>query len=257
MTTPSFARCLFEHWQVRWKPLPTLATEQSDFLVTLGRSKFLIEEKTKLDDPEYISARERDLSEGKVHFNVKALVRTNRLSGIVRKGTKQLAASGASYQHDFALIWFTATGVHATPHYHQFIATLYGTTRIIEMNSQGLKPCYFFRNSEFHRHSALLDGAVVAYVKEGQLLARLCLHPLSPRFERLKRTKFAGLFGTAIENPRAAERNGVAFILGTNTDRANEQALLQDLQSKYNTRPLMKFDLGFTSAAVAVATNEA
>ena len=257
METPSLAQHLLDHWRLPYLPLPTGGDEQSDFLVTLGHSRFLIEEKTKFDDPEEAQERTRTLASGKLYVNVKSLVRTNRMSGLVRKAVNQLDSSSKQYLHDFRLVWLTGTGPSAEAYYHQFIATLYGTTRIIEMDSPFLRPCYFFRNSEFHRYAASLDGAVVAHLSNGKLSARLCLNPLSARSAGLLRTKFAKLFGTAVENPVKAERKRIAYVLDSATDRANEGALLQELQLKYKTRPLMKMDLGFNSAAVAVGDDEA
>lgn len=252
MNTPSVAQHVLDQWNVPLVSLPTGDGEQSDFLATLGRSRFLIEEKTKFDDPNRLEERGRVLAAGKVHLSVKPLVRTNRMSGLVRKAVNQLASSATQYEHDFRLIWFTGTGPHAQAYYEQFIATLYGTTQIIEMDSSFMRPCFFFRNSEFHRYAESLDGAVAAHLSNGKLSARFCLNPLSPRYSGLLRTKFTRLFDTAIENPVKAERRRTAFILSSNTDRANESALLQELQEKYKTRPLMPFDLGFNSVAVAV-----
>ncbi len=256
MENLSVAQLLLDHWGVPCVPLPTGGNEQSDFLVTLGRSKILIEEKTKFDDPEKVAKRTRTLASGNLHLNVKPLVRTNRMSGLVRKAVSQLDSSSKQYSHDFRLVWFTGTGPNAEAYYHQFIATLYGTTRIVEMGSQFMRPCYFFRNSEFHRYAASLDGAVAVYLSNGKLSARLCLNPLSTRFGSLLRTKFTKLFGTAVENPVKAQRKRVAYVLDSPTDRANESALLQELQLKYKTRPLMKMDLGFNSLAVAVGKYE-
>ena len=195
--------------------------------------------------------RSQALATGKTHVVVKPLVRSNRLSGIVGKAVRQLRSSGQTYQYDFSLVWFTGTGLHGSAYYEQFIATLYGTVGIIEMNSPYRLPCYFFQNSEFHRHAAFLDGAVAARLDhEGKLSARLCPNPLSPRFAGLRQTRFAKLFGTAVENPRAAERKGRAYVLNSDTDRRDEATLLRELQAKYKTGPLQVMHVGYHHFAV-------
>lgn len=255
MSSASFAQALLDHWGVRVTPIPTSDDEQSDFLAKLGRSSFLIEEKTKMDDPARLRERSDILSEGRIHTAARPIVRSNRLSGIVKKAVGQLASSAQSYDHNFRLIWFTGTGHEAQAHYHQFIATLYGTTNVWEMNG-GMTPCYFFRNNEFHRYSSELDGAVAACVSQGKLSARFCVNPLSPGAQSLRRTKFVKLFGTAVEDPTRLERSRGAYILDSATDRTDEDALLAELQRKYRTRPLMKFDMGYLSATVAVRADE-
>jgi hypothetical protein len=252
MTSPSTALHLLHHWNVPVVPLPAGTEEQSDYLASLGRSKFLIEEKVKFDDPAKVEERSKRLDAGEIHLTVKSLVRSNRMSGLVRKAVKQLESSGTQYEHDFRLIWFTGTGPNAEAYYGQFIATLYGTTRIIEMNSDGMRTCYFFRNSEFHRHAQSLDGAVAAHLSNGKLSARLCLNPLSPRFARLRRTKFTKLFGSAIEDPLEAEKRRVAYIVTSSTSREDEGALLRELELKYKTKPLMRMDVGFNSFSIRV-----
>ena len=239
MVTLSVVEHMLNAWGVPFVPIPTANDEQSDFLVTLGRSRILIEEKTKIDDPEQLQVRRQALESGKPHLVDKPLVRTNRLSGILGKAVRQLKSSSETYQYDFALVWFTGTGLHGEAYCKQFISTLYGTVGIIEMNSPFRRTCYFFQNSEFHRHAAFLDGAVAAHLDtDGKVSARLCLNPLSSRFKGLQQTKFAKLFGNAVVRPHAQERSGDAYVLRSDTDRRDESALLRELQVKYKTAPL-------------------
>jgi len=254
----SFAKPLLEHWKVDVQDIPTADSEQSDFLATVGGCTALIEEKTKLDNPDRLEKRRAKLDAGEVYSSSRPIVRDNRLSGVVRKAAAQLASSSAAHKHDFRLVWFTATGYEAEPLYHQFIATLYGSTNIIEMGSQHFRSCYFFRNSDFHRFRDTIDGAVAASVQGTKLSAKLCLNPLSARIGTLRDSAFAKLFGTAVEDPQALEANGEAFILGSNAERgaANEAALLSEIQRKYETRPLMTLDFGHHSAAMAYQTSE-
>lgn len=252
MQVPSTLEVLLCHWNVPFEPLPTGSHEQSDYLVSLGRSRFLIEEKTKFDDAKEEAERNRRLKNFGRSLVVKPIVRRNRLSGIASKAASQLESSGACYEHDFRLVWFNGTGPYAKAHVMQFSAGLYGKVGVTGLHLPARVPCYFFGHSDFFNHAAQLDGAVTAYPVEGGLVPSLCLNPLSPRFRSIRRTKFAKLFGRNVEDPRLEEREKRAFILESETDRRNESALLAEIERKYKTGPLMVFNVGFHQFSVRV-----
>ena len=89
------------------------------------------------------------------------------------------------------------------------------------------------------------------------LVYKLCLNPLSPRYEQLKVSEVLTPFKGAIEDPIEMERSESALILDAAIDRKNEAELLAFLQQKYKTGPLMKFDLGYTSASILLPRDEA
>jgi hypothetical protein len=163
MAKISYAKAFLEHWGAIVEEIETSDSEQSDFLAAIVMSVLLIEEKTKVDNPERLAKRRQALDAGQVYSSSRRLIRDNRLSGVVRKAASQLASSSLR-PHDFRLIWFTGTGYEAEALSEQFIATVYGTTNIIEMGSSHFRRCYFFRNSDFHRHADTVDGAIVAHV---------------------------------------------------------------------------------------------
>jgi hypothetical protein len=110
MTRTSYARLLLKHWGVPVEDIPTSDREEkqeADFLATFGDV-----EKTKEDDPDYLHARAKELEQGGIHAETIRLVRNETLSGIIRDAAKQLRSS-SDKPHDFRLMWFTATGVHA------------------------------------------------------------------------------------------------------------------------------------------------
>lgn len=253
---PSYTRLLLEHWGVSVRDIPTSYKKESDFLAMFDNCKVLIEEKTKLDDPVQMSKRTEVLSKGEIHMSSAPIIRNNRLSGIISGAAKQLHSSSEQEEHDFRLIWFTGTGVEAEAKFEQFIATIYGSTKILEMNASFYRTCYFFRDSDFYRHSSILDGAVVAHVSGLNITAKLCINPLSPNAVTLRNSPVADIFGTAIEDPTMLENEGIAFILDGNVNRQNEEECLAILQAKYKTKPLMKFDLGYISTSVLVSDDD-
>jgi hypothetical protein len=259
MPSFSYTRSLLTHWGVRVDDIPTSDLEEkkeADFLATFGSNRVLIEEKTKEDDPDYLAHRASELESGEVHGTTLPIRRDETISGIVRAASKQLKSS-SNLPHDFRLMWFTATGVTARGKYEQFIATLYGRTNIIEMNAAGYRRCYFFRNADFFRRALVIDGAVAAHTDGTSISAKLCLNPLSPRYEQLKTSEVLKPFREAIEDPIEMERSESAFILDAAIDRKNEAELLTFLQGKYKTGPLQKFDLGYTHASILLPRAEA
>lgn len=250
----SYAKALLEHWGITVDDIPPSNAEQkqeADFLASFGEIRVLIEEKTKEDDPDYLALRATELENGGIHAASLHVSRNETLSGLVKNASRQLKSS--SYKpHDFRLMWFTATGVHAEAKSEQFMATLYGRSNILEMNAAHYRRCYFFKNADFFRRADVIDGAVVAYTDGQSITAKLCLNSLSPRYEALRRSAVLQPFGTAVEDPKKLESDGTAFILDGALDRRDEAPLLAYLQQKYKTAPLMKFDLGYTHASILI-----
>jgi hypothetical protein len=254
MPSHSYAKALLEHWGGAVKDIPTSDVQQkqeADFLAIFGSARVLIEEKTKEDDPAYLGVRAQELENGQIHSATVPVRRDETLSGIVRDAAHQLRSS-SDKPHDFRLIWFTATGPQAEGKYEQFMATLYGLTNILEMNASGYRRCYYFRHADFIRRASVIDGAVVAHTDGRSISARLCLNSLSPRYQALRNSAVLEPFGTAIEDPKSLEEDGTAFVLDASLDRKIEQPLLDYLQQKYGTGPLMKFDMGYTRASILV-----
>lgn len=258
MPSISYAKTLLEHWGVTVEDIPTSDAEkkqQADFLASFSGVRVLIEEKIKEDDSAYLAKRAQELETGQIHTITLPLRRDETLSGLVRDASHQLHSS-SDKPHDFRLVWFTATGAQANGKYEQFIATLYGRTNILEMNASGFRRCYYFRHADFFRRADVIDGAVVAHSDGKSISAKLCLNSLSPRFQALRNSPVLEPFGTAVEDPEALEADGTAFVLDAALDRKLEGPLLNYLQQKYGTGPLMKFDMGYTSASILLPKNE-
>lgn len=258
MRTISYARTLLEHWGVAVADIPVSTVsgkKEADFFASFEGTRVLIEEKTKEDDPAYLVRRRQELIRGEIHPHSIPLTRSETLSGVVSKASKQLTSS-SDKDHDFRLIWFTATGTHAEGEYEQFISTLYGRANILEKDGEGYRRCYYYRNADFFRRAAVLDGAIVAHTDGRKISAKLCLNALSPRYEALKTSAVVRPFGTAVEDPNKLESEGTAFILDRNLDRKDEAKLLSYLQAKYKTGPLMQFDLGYLHASVLTSKAE-
>lgn len=256
VSNPSIVEQVLEAWGATAKSLPTSTKEESDWLAVLDGCRLLVEEKTKLDNPLWEASRRAAFQSGQPYETMMPLMSTNRLSGIVRKASSQLVSTGAELDHDLRIVWLTGVGRDAEAKYHQFIATLYGSTSIIERDKPGLKPCYFYRNSDFFRYSNHLDGAVAAHLSGNTVTMMLCLNPYSLGWQALRDSPFAKQFTTGLVDPLAEEAAGEAYVADTDQDRTDQGAVIAYLQEKYRTGPLMKIDMNMASVEIAVPGNK-
>ncbi len=132
------------------------------------------------------------------------------------------------------------------------MATLYGSTRIFELDHSVMKQCYFFRNGDFFRFKEHLDGAVAAFINGNSVTVKLCLNPYSPNWEALRDSPYARHFKHGLIDPVADERAGEAYIADTDIDRRDEAAVLKYLETKYGLQRVMNMDMSLASAAVQV-----
>ena len=252
----SYAHHVLKHLGFGVEPIAPGDGERADWVATIRSEVALVEEKTKFDDPDEVSRRKTAFGAGHPFSTQVPLKPNNRLSGITYKAASQLGTSAAEIAHDFRIIWLTATGFNHEAKFHQYIATLYGSSNVIENGRVPLKRCYFFRNSDFYRHRQQIDGAVVAEVAERDLNAKLCLNPLSPRYARFRDSAIREAFATAVMDPNVAEAAGDAYIVDCDIDRARENDILEYLKQKYSTGDLMSMDMGYASVAMAVKNGD-
>ncbi len=130
-----------------------------DLLATCGQ-RYLIEIKTKEDDPAANAERAKRLGAGEIVQSGAPFTPQNTMSRIVRDGVSQLEAHPVK-ERDFCLLWLLAIGSDLDAQYEQFLATLYGLSNVVGPDSQPLMPCYYLRDSAFFRWRDLLDGAIV------------------------------------------------------------------------------------------------
>ena len=252
MSEPSIVKQVLEAWGATAKSLPTSKNEESDWLAELKGCRLLIEEKTKYDDPTLEVTRQAAFMAGEVYTMNTTLVNNNRLSGIVTKAVNQLNSSGSKLDHDLRIIWLNCVGAKAEAKYHQFIATLYGSTSVLEVDKSGLKQCYFFRNSDFFRYGSQIDGAIAGFLVGDTLTMKLCLNPYSPNWQKLRDSPYANQIQTGLIDPHAEEIAGKAYVVDTDIDRNDQAALFSYLQKKYKTGRLMNMDMNMVSVEVVI-----
>ena len=251
MDVEDAVRATLETWGFRVEKIPETDVPTPDFIVCDDSAAYLVEVKTRGDDPALTRARDQVLRRGEVFTESLALVRHNRISSIIGHANRQLA----KFMNDdqvFRVVWVVVTGRATDAKCLQIQASLYGSTTIIDFESvsNGFE-CYYFRESDFFRDRDVLDGAVVSNLDSG----KLCLNTLSPRYITFKHAKLAAQFAAGLVDPVAQEAAGTAFIVDSDIDRKNQAAVIEYLQRKYKRVRLMNIDLGYHSAAIAVPTN--
>lgn len=239
-------------WGAKAEPLPTSTKEESDWLAELDGCRLLIEEKMKFDDPADQVARNAALAAGQIHGTTMPLAHNNRISGIVRKAAGQLSSTGIDVQHDLKILWFTGVDFNGEAKHYQFMSTLYGSTRIFELDRPQMRQCYFFRNSDFFRFREQLDGAVAAFLNGNTVTVKLCLNPYSLNWQALRDSPYAKQFKLGLIDPIAEEAANEAYIADTDIPRNDEYAVLGYLEQKYGLKKAMNMDMSMASAAVRV-----
>lgn len=227
-------------------------SEAADWKASIDGETLLVEEKTKFEDEAEIAKRAAAYKAGEPYASHIPLTRNNRLSGISRKAAGQLAASATVIPHQFRFVWFTATGHHHEAKARQYVATLYGSTGIIERGKMNrIRKCYFFRNSDFYQYRESIDAAVVAEMDGRDLTFYLYLNPLSDRYPQLAISKVRAAFKGVID-PCEDERESGAFIVDGDVDRARENDVLEYVREKYGTDYLMNMDMGMSGVSMPV-----
>lgn len=249
---PSIARQVLETWGASVVSVSTSLKEEADFLAELGGVRLLIEEKTKFEGPDRLDARNLALSSDALHSSIQPLGQNNRISGIVRKASEQLSSTGACVAHDLKVLWFTGVGFDAEARHLQLMSTLYGSTRIFELKKPYMRPCYFFRNSDFFRYREHFDGAVSAYLNGNTVTLTLCLNPYATSWEALRDSPFAKKFKFGLIDPVAEEAHGAAYIADTDMPRIDELAILRFLENKYGLEGAQNVDMSMTSVVMRV-----
>jgi len=252
MPSISIAEAILKHWGASVDPVPTSQKEESDWLATLDGFRLLIEEKTKLENPDSAATRAEALRSGQVHGSTTPLRPNNRLSGVIGKAAKQLRSTGADVQHDARVIWFTSVGFDRETKDYQAYNTLYGATKTFDLDlSASLQDCFFFYNSEFFRHHDV-DGAYLVVADQGTAVVRLCLNPFSARWTTLRDSPFAKKLATGLVDPVARELAAEAMLVDGPVDRRNSEAVLRCLRTKYGIPKLQNMDMNMASAVIAV-----
>ncbi len=198
-TTEAESACqaALEGWGFVVRRIPRSQSRSPDLIAKDGVHSYLIEVKTKLDSVDEMCSRRSALATGDIHEHKGELEKTNVMSGIVRDASDQLSQSNED-PIDFRLMWMVVRGLYADEQWQKFETTLYGIRRILDLDEPSFaRRCFFYTLSDFYRHAAVLDAAMVSTDKGH----RLCLNSLSAKCSLLRRSKLHTLFGMLCVTP--------------------------------------------------------
>lgn len=210
--------------------------ERPDFIAKDAFVSYLIELKSKFPEFEKLQDRNERLNRGEIVEEETEIRYENTLSGIIRKAASQLN-SYTEEQVDYKLVWLHAQGYLPDLQYKQFEVTLYGKAAIANLVTHQVKPCYYYKASDFYYRQTEIDGAIISTSKSG----KFCLNTFSQKYSALKKSMLCAKFGSAVCDPVEEELQGKAYnISDCDEKRRYESRVLKFLQEKYKQRYLTR-----------------
>lgn len=241
---------ILEHLGAQVRKIPHAQNRTPDFIATIDGVRYLIELKSKGENPAREEERNAVLNRGEIAEDHDTVGRKNVIAGVVADAATQLRQF-SSESIDYRLVWLLGWGRLRKLYFNQFESALYGTTSIVDLGpgaDQYSRPCYYFGLSDFFRHRDILDGAIVWCDDSGRLL----INDLGPHYPKIFKSPLAEAMAKGRVDPRDKENQGDAYYVDGDIDRRNEIAVLQFLQKKYRKPRLMNIQMGYHGAAFAV-----
>lgn len=237
-----------KEWGLSVKKIPESNIEgerRPDFEVTKHGYTYLIEVKSREDDQKEVARKKEILDQGEIYGQHMPLVRKNIVSNIIKDACNQLKNYG---ENEWCrIVWLCALNDAQTGKFEQFKAALYGKTQMFDLDGDGFhRPCYFYRDSDFFRYRSVLDAAIISTLSK----VELCFNPFSKKNAKFKTSSFSKIFKDSVCDPIKDESKGYAYIVDSDVDRKNENAVMTYLRDKYNAPKLSKIDMGWHSGTI-------
>ena len=200
---------------------------------------YVIELKSRLDNPAEISEREQRLRDGNLVESIKDTGRINAISNRIGEAYEQLQKYDKS-EYDFRIIWLLAVDQNQDLKLRQFESTLYGRVPIFSLDSGAQTcDCYYFQFNDFYRYRGGIDGAIISTDRKVKLL----LNSYSDQYKDLRNSLLASKFGGGVLDPLALEQNGNAYIADCDIDRRKENYVIRYLCDKYGKNHMQAIPL--------------
>ena len=240
MTSDDVGKAVLEKLGLLVRKLPELRdTKRADFIAKRDELTLLVEAKLREDSPDELKRMEKELDTAGVSWSKHRLGNNNSLSDTIRQAVMQLDAEQEE-PHDYTVLLLLAVCSNPGVVCEQIADTLYGTTsvQVPKPDRSGVQqiPCYFYRESEFHRASSL-DAAIVGFEENGDWALALCLNPFSSRFEKVRASALARMFEGRTVDPIAQEMLGNALI--PDKDAPRPSGPQKKLERMFSTMDLM------------------
>ena len=207
----------------------------ADLMVTSKNQSFIIEIKSRREDPGRIETERKALEQGQIVERSETTTRTNTISGIVQEGVDQLSRY-PQRANQYRLLWLHAEGHDVELQKDQIKGTLYGTSDIFDLSgTTGNKECLYFYYNDFYRFSDLLDAAIIGTYQDAQL----CLNTFSPKIDEFRKSTLAKAFVQGTYDPEVHENSGNIYVADCDYNRKEERLILNYIKNKYSNDRLI------------------
>ncbi|MBL9160980.1 MAG: hypothetical protein JNJ70_26100 [Verrucomicrobiales bacterium] len=211
-----------------------------DVAVRLGDELYLVEQKSKGDDPDERARDSEALQNTKIIDRAKPLRPRGVLSGILEDALEQIEAHPDA-ANAFKIVWMTVWGVWRDANALSLTKGVYGLRHVFDVDDHGgeMQDCYYLGFSDFERFSEI-DAVVIM---DGESL-RILVNEFSPRYQRFVQSQFAERFRQAVRDPREHVAAGNAYSLrGWDGDHRDIRAGLDELASRLGVRRMETMDM--------------
>ena len=223
------------------KDIPETDAKRADLDVNDGDQQYLVEVKEKLDTGSQLTTLNLSHEGHDRKITREPHAPSNRLSGIMRSGRKQLESTPAA-NDTIRLILLYFTGPNADMLARRTLYTFYGVQDVIPDDGGGGLNCVYFHNS-FGFSSPTVDGIII--IENDGL--NLCLNEFGHNYGRLQNSQMAEKLKLGIYDPANFESDGGKLVLRSTVNRKHETDVLNALEQQtgksYHTMTLNRYNL--------------
>ncbi len=220
---------------LRAQRVPPVEAPRCDLAAEDDTERYLIEVKG-IHDEEAVAAT---LRTGEIYDKDRDISRSGSVSDKIEEALHQLRETDNGSHSGLWLVVLIERGPSwSGVIMKQVLSTLYGVRTIADLGPQPgvTRKCLYFSHSAFFRHRGELDGAIIM---DGTG-ARLCLNDYSERAHRLHDSRLGCFFvhDQSLYDAARLESEGGYLVADCDTDRNDQQAVLQYLREKYHLKRL-------------------
>ncbi len=232
--TPSekSARCfLADALGVKVTVIATRDSKSPDFLIDGDPTGYLIEEKSRQNDPEYMRA----LRSGGDTEIARSLGHDRWAMDVSRKAVKQFRTEDPSHRR-FWILWLSVDSLGLKEAmWTQAIGSLFGVRQIVYFEGESedctMRDCVYATVGVFERWPCI-DAAIVS---QNQSIT-LCVNELSERYQAFASSSLHDSFVSKgpVNTATALERDrGFLCVSDRNVDRSNDEELARYIETRY------------------------
>lgn len=214
--------------------------KRPDLAIRRDGELYLVEQKTKGDDPTEREAEREALKQTPIIDRAKPLRPRNRLSAILNDALKQIEAHPDA-DRAFKMVWITLWGVWSEANSEALFKGLYGATNVFDVDSDAeeMSRCYYMGYSDLLRLKEI-DAVVVVDGRTMQIFA----NEFSPRYEAFMQSNFVETFRPGVLDPRAVVESGDAYsLIDFEGDRRDSEACLDHLAAQLGVKRMIQMDM--------------